>query len=68
MTLLSLSAIGEYVARIYEESKSRPLYILDHMVNVRAGEIDQVATVRPRAAVVASHALMPLREKVGISG
>jgi polyisoprenyl-phosphate glycosyltransferase len=31
--LLSLGIIGEYIARIYDESKNRPLYIIKDMVN-----------------------------------
>jgi glycosyltransferase involved in cell wall biosynthesis len=38
MILLALGVIGEYVGRIYEEIKHRPLYIVQDCVNV---EIDQ---------------------------
>ncbi|ACV64801.1 glycosyl transferase family 2 [Desulfofarcimen acetoxidans DSM 771] len=31
--LLSVSVLGEYVGRIYDESKNRPLYIIDKKVN-----------------------------------
>ena len=31
--LLSLGVIGEYIARIYDESKSRPLYIIKDKIN-----------------------------------
>jgi dolichol-phosphate mannosyltransferase len=33
MILLALGAIGDYVARIYEESKGRPLYVVAGAVN-----------------------------------
>lgn len=32
--LLSIGIIGEYIARIYEESKGRPLYIVDKKINL----------------------------------
>jgi hypothetical protein len=31
--LLSLGLIGEYISRIYDEVKRRPLYIVDKVVN-----------------------------------
>ena len=31
--LLSLGIIGQYIARIYDESKQRPLYIVDEKIN-----------------------------------
>jgi hypothetical protein len=67
ITLLSISAIGEYVGRIYEEAKVRPLYILDHIVNLRASEVQRVAIIQPRNSVVPEHELLRLREKVGSS-
>ena len=35
ITLLSLGVIGEYVAKIYDESKWRPLYVVNERVNLR---------------------------------
>jgi dolichol-phosphate mannosyltransferase len=32
MILLTLGIIGEYIGRIYEEAKGRPLYIIDEKV------------------------------------
>jgi dolichol-phosphate mannosyltransferase len=32
--LLSIGLMGEYLARIYDESKRRPLYVVRDMVNV----------------------------------
>jgi len=39
MTLLSLGMIGQYIARIYDESKQRPLYILSGTRNIDAESI-----------------------------
>jgi polyisoprenyl-phosphate glycosyltransferase len=67
ITLLGISAIGEYVGRIYEEAKFRPLYILDQVVNLRAGDIQRIAMMQPRETAVPQHELLRLREKVGSS-
>lgn len=32
--LLSLGVIGQYIARVYDESKSRPLYIVEETINM----------------------------------
>jgi glycosyltransferase involved in cell wall biosynthesis len=37
ITLLSLGLVGDYIARIYEESKNRPLYVVSQAVNVDVG-------------------------------
>jgi polyisoprenyl-phosphate glycosyltransferase len=34
ITLLSLGVIGEYVAKIYDESKQRPLYVVKECINL----------------------------------
>ena len=34
MILLALGAIGDYVARTYEETKNRPLYVVTEMCNI----------------------------------
>jgi dolichol-phosphate mannosyltransferase len=34
MTLVSIGLVGQYVARIYDESKSRPLYVLSRAINI----------------------------------
>lgn len=36
--LLSLGIVGEYIARIYEESKNRPLYIIKSKINFEASK------------------------------
>jgi hypothetical protein len=38
MILLALGAIGDYVARIYEESKNRPLYVVTETYNLRLSD------------------------------
>jgi len=35
--LLALGIIGEYLGRMYESSKARPIYIVDHLYQYRAG-------------------------------
>ena len=40
MILLALGMIGDYVARIYEESKGRPLYIVTSAFNLSEPETE----------------------------
>lgn len=47
--LVSLGLIGEYVGRLYEELKARPIYIINKVVRPRAGS----ATVDAAAAPIA---------------
>jgi glycosyltransferase involved in cell wall biosynthesis len=47
MILLALGVIGDYVARNYEESKGRPLYVLTSAVNTPVPQYDI-----PRAALL----------------
>jgi dolichol-phosphate mannosyltransferase len=47
MILLALGVIGDYVARSYEESKGRPLYVVTGAVNLPLGELEI-----PRASVL----------------
>jgi len=37
ITLLSLGLVGRYIARIYEESKNRPLYVVNQAINLDIG-------------------------------
>jgi len=37
VTLLSLGLVGDYIARIYEESKNRPLYVVSQAANLDTG-------------------------------
>ncbi|MEC5271322.1 glycosyltransferase family 2 protein [Caldifermentibacillus hisashii] len=36
--LLGLGIVGQYIARIYEESKNRPIYIVKDTINVESGQ------------------------------
>jgi glycosyltransferase involved in cell wall biosynthesis len=47
VTLTAIGLLGDYVARIYEESKGRPLYVLSDTVNIRLTEREI-----PRAVVL----------------
>jgi glycosyltransferase involved in cell wall biosynthesis len=42
--LISLGVIGEYLGRVYEEVKGRPLYIISESVGLRAGTDATAAT------------------------
>jgi glycosyltransferase involved in cell wall biosynthesis len=35
--LIAIGMVGEYLARVYEEAKGRPLYIVSHAVNFASG-------------------------------
>jgi dolichol-phosphate mannosyltransferase len=38
VTLISVGLVGDYVSRIYDESKQRPLYVVEEAVNVERDE------------------------------
>lgn len=67
ITLVGIGAIGEYVGRIYEESKVRPLYVLDHVVNLKAHDVQRIAIMQPRPVVIPQHELLRLQQKIGSS-
>jgi len=46
--LLSLGLMGEYVSRIYDEVKRRPMFIVDRKVNFGAAEPRHVSAAAPR--------------------
>jgi polyisoprenyl-phosphate glycosyltransferase len=37
--LLAIGLVGEYLARVYDESKRRPLYVVRELVNVPSEDI-----------------------------
>jgi dolichol-phosphate mannosyltransferase len=43
--LLAIGLVGDYLAKVYEESKGRPLYVLAESVNVPAGQIEPTRSV-----------------------
>lgn len=51
MILLALGAIGDYVARNYEEAKQRPLYVVTETSNISLAQISL-----PRAVILADSA------------
>jgi len=42
-TLLGIGILGEYVGKIYEQSKNRPLYLVSRTVNVQSAKYEQHA-------------------------
>jgi glycosyltransferase involved in cell wall biosynthesis len=46
--LLALGVVGEYIGRIYDETKRRPMYIVDRKVNF-ADSVDRSPEQAPRA-------------------
>jgi glycosyltransferase involved in cell wall biosynthesis len=53
MILLALGAIGDYVARNYEEAKQRPLYVVTELRNIAQTELTM-----SRAVILADSALL----------
>lgn len=51
VTLICISLIGDYIARIYDESKGRPLYVVSGMVNVPDPPRIERAVVLPAASI-----------------
>ena len=58
VTLVCVSLIGDYIARIYEESKRRPLYVVNRAVNIDEAPEGAVRAVflSPRRAETSIHA------------
>jgi dolichol-phosphate mannosyltransferase len=51
VTLICISLIGDYIARIYEEAKQRPLYVVNQAVNITEAPHDtgRAIFLAPRA-------------------
>jgi dolichol-phosphate mannosyltransferase len=49
VTLICVGLIGDYVARIYEESKGRPLYVIGEAVNAsQPVQLERAVLLEPR--------------------
>ena len=54
-TMIAIGLVGEYVARIYEEAKGRPLYVVARTANCDASSVDiPGAVVLPTGTPVAA--------------
>lgn len=62
VTLVCIGLIGDYIARIYEESKGRPLYVIGQTANMRgAAHQDRSIIIENRAAGTADTFFPPAR-------
>ncbi len=56
LNALGISILGEYVIRIYDQVRGRPLYLVDHTVNMESGTgavaADELAGDRPYCELV----------------
>ncbi len=57
LTLLAVGVTGDYVARIYDELKARPLYVVDALHNV---PLQDLAALPPRVAIPSGTSLAAL--------
>jgi len=50
ITLLSIGLMGGYVAKVYDETKHRPLYVVQEMINTSAAQVpaDRMIVLPPR--------------------
>lgn len=49
--LLGLGIVGQYIARIYDESKNRPIYIVRDTVNLEEERLDYYSSIDKRETV-----------------
>jgi hypothetical protein len=50
LNALGISMLGEYVVRIYDQVRSRPLYLVDRTVNISTETTDTAQSLTPRSA------------------
>jgi hypothetical protein len=43
-TLVSIGVLGQYVGKLYEQTKNRPLYIVSQTINVEADQRSEPGT------------------------
>jgi dolichol-phosphate mannosyltransferase len=48
ITLICIGLVGDYISRIYEESKGRPLYVVDQLCNLSAPQRTRGLFLTPR--------------------
>jgi polyisoprenyl-phosphate glycosyltransferase len=47
-TLISIGIVGDYVGKVYEQAKNRPLYLVSRTFNMGAGKFEQAAAPAAR--------------------
>lgn len=50
--LLGMGIVGEYIARIYDESKNRPIYVVKETVGLRERHHDPLSRTKVEAGQV----------------
>ena len=62
VTLISLGLVGDYISRIYDESKHRPLYVVDEVLNleVAAGHSARGLFLERKASKAAAASSNPI--------
>ncbi len=64
--LLAIGLVGDYIARIYEESKGRPLYIVNQADNIAVDEhqVNRAVVLLPRDRTAATAESRPRTRKI----
>lgn len=67
-TLWALGLIGNYIARIYEEAKGRPLYVVSETLNLRSANtrVERAITLPARSSYDAAEPELPRKMISGI--